>query len=456
VPATRFFKHLTPSISLPSAGIVLSLLVSVNYANPPAANAQATSFQNGLSAAAEARGGNLATQVGDPLDAVQGNPAGLAGVTSRTAELGAVGVFGSGSFQNSANTNGRMSGTVGAMPFAAYAAPLRSSRWVAAAAFTPEILMRANWRYVDAPGTLGVTYGLQTNEAQIIAVRYSLGAARTFGSKWSAGAVLGLVYNTNNLTAPYIFQQQPQLAGLKVLLTLHTHGIGWNGNAGIQFHPTDRLRLGLAWKSGTTIHTTGDASGTASALFAALGVTADPNFSYLVQVENHLPQAFDIGASFRTGRHLTWQAQTDFTAWGQAFQQLPVTLTQGTNATINSVVGANSLRDAVPLHWNNQLSLHAGVESPIGERWTLRAGYSYQSNPVPSATLLPVTAAIMQNAIATGIGWSHRYLHIDAAYQAQLPSTESVGNSSILAGEYSNSRVRLSLQSVTATATLHF
>jgi hypothetical protein len=78
------------------------------------------------------------------------------------------------------------------------------------------------------------------------------------------------------------------------------------------------------------------------------------------------------------------------------------------------------------------------------------------SNPVPSATLLPITAAIMQNSIATGAGWSRGRLRLDAAYQAQLPSSESVGKSSILAGEYSNSRVRLMLQSVTATATIHF
>jgi hypothetical protein len=40
-----------------------------------AIHAQATSFGNGYSAAAEARGGTLAAQQGDPLDAIEGNPA---------------------------------------------------------------------------------------------------------------------------------------------------------------------------------------------------------------------------------------------------------------------------------------------------------------------------------------------------------------------------------------------
>jgi long-subunit fatty acid transport protein len=119
-------------------------------------------------------------------------------------------------------------------------------------------------------------------------------------------------------------------------------------------------------------------------------------------------------------------------------------------------VGSSALQDAVPLHWNNQAGVHVGVDSPLSESWVLRAGYGYMSNPVPSSTLLPLTAAIMRNSVATGAGWSHGRLRLDAAYQAQLPSSESVGKSSILAGEYSNSRVQIFLQSVTATARVNF
>jgi long-subunit fatty acid transport protein len=398
----------------------------------------------------------MAAEQGSPVDAVEGNPAGLAGINHKALEFTGIGVFGSGSFQNAANTDGRMSGVVGAMPYGAFVMPLGGQRWALSVAETPELLMRANWRYVDAPGTLGVSYGLQTNEDQIIAMRSSVGIARSWGTKWSAGAVLGFVYNDNNLNAPYIFQQQPVLAGLKVLLSLQTHGTGWNGNAGVQWQPNSRLRVGLAWKSGTTIHTSGDANGSASALFAALGVTADPNFHYRAQVLNHLPQGFDGGVQWRSNRHLTWQAQGDFAAWGQAFQQLPVTLTNGTNPTINSVVGSSAMQDAVPLHWNNQAGIHLGVDSPLGEHWTLRGGTSWMSNPVPSATLLPLTAAIMRTAVATGAGWTHGRTHLDAAYQVQLPSSESVGKSDILAGEYSNSRTELTLQSVTGSVRVDF
>ena len=148
-------------------------------------------------------------------------------------------------------------------------------------------------------------------------------------------------------------------------------------------------------------------------------------------------------------QHITWAFQGDFTGWHTAFAQLPITLTQGNNAVINSVVGADHFNDAVPLHWHNQGTFHAGAEMPLTETWTVRAGYQYANNPVPASTLLPLTAAIMQQAIGTGAGWTHKRWHYDAAYQVQLPTTQSVGKSSILAGEYDNSSLKIWTQSLT-------
>jgi long-subunit fatty acid transport protein len=432
-----------------------AVFLSVACAAPSTYGQASATLGNGLSASAIGRGGEVVAESGGPLDAVLGNPAGLAGIGSPALEANAVGLVDGGSFQNAANSDAKIRGLAGALPYGAFATPIRTSPWVASFGVTPEILMRANWHYNDAPGTLGVSYGYQTQETQIIAVRSSLGLARRFGTKWAAGATLGIVYNQNDLHAPYIFQQQPQLAGLKVLLALTTRGYGWNGGAGVQWIPSPHLRTGLAWKSGTTLRTQGDASGSASALFTALGVSADAAFTYHAQVENHLPQGFDSGLSWLLSKHATLHFEGDFTAWGQAFQELPITVTNGSNAVINSVVGSNTFKDAVPLHWHNQGTFRAGLELPLRNSWLLRAGYAHASDPVPSSTLTPLTAAIMQNALAAGAGWTHGRWRCDAAYQAQLPATQSVGLSGLEAGEYSNSRVRVSTQSLTVGTRLN-
>ncbi len=416
----------------------------------------AASLANGLSAEAVGRGGTTTAEHGGPLDAVEGNPAGLAGLHARVLDVSGVGLLASGKFRNSVDSNGRLTGDAGALPYAALGIPLGASRWTAALAVTPDALMRVGWQYVDPPGTAGASYGLQDNRSEIVAIRTSAGLARTMGSKWSAGAMVGLVYNSNTLKAPYIFQQQPQLAGLKVLLDLDTAGWGWNGSAGAQWRPSDRVQVGAAWKSATFVTSLGNASGSASAQFAALGIVADPSFHYRAEVDNQLPQTANLGLAWQANSRMRWAIEGDWVNWGDAFRQLPVKLTQGTNATINSVVGSSSLEDAVPLHWRNQGVARVGLEMPIERGWVARAGYSFASNPVPDKTLTPLTAAILQNSLSAGAGWSRERMQWSAAYQIQLPAAQSVGTSALLAGEYDNSRVRVMTQSLTVTARIHF
>ncbi len=86
----------------------------------------------------------------------------------------------------------------------------------------------------------------------------------------------------------------------------------------------------------------------------------------------------------------------------------------------------------------------------------MRGGYAFQSNPVPSATLTPLTAAILRNSFAAGGGWKHSRLGIDAAYQAQLPAEQNVGKSGLLAGEYDNTHIRVWTQIVTVTTRVAF
>lgn len=421
---------------------------------------------NGLSAAAAARGGSMVAEQGSPLEAVEGNPAGLAGIVGRTLEVSGIAVFAGGSFKNSVDPGGSLRTFAGAMPYGAFGMPIGHSRFKVAGAITPEFLMRVAWQYNDPAGTANVSCGSQKNESQFIAVRASSALAFAPSPKWAFGASLGLVYNQNLLHAPYIFQQQPQLQGLKVLLDLHTNGLGWNGSAGAQWHPTPRIRLGASWKSPTFIPSRGYANGSASALFAALGVTADPSYRYQAEVDNNLPQSLAIGARWQANHRAIISLEGGWTNWGDAFKKLPVKLRNGSNAVINIVAGSAGIEDQVPLYWHDQGSFRSGLELPL-RQWTARAGYSYQSNPVPSSTITPLTAAILRNSVSTGLGWQpessgkRRPFDLnswgyDIAYQAQLPSSQSVGQSSLQAGEYSNSRVRVMTQSITVSAKYRF
>ncbi len=445
MPTHSTFCFLRRAFSFGAASLFFAISVPHVFAQVPSALGAT------YSASATGRAGILASESGDPMDAMQGNPAGLAGLNAPVADLGLVAMAAEGSFRNSVDPHGALSGSAGVLPYAALGGRIAAGQWRYGVSALPEMLTRAKWYYDDPPGTAGVTYGRQENKSEIIAVRGAAGLAWSIGPRFAAGATAGLVYNRNTLDAPYIFQEQPALAGLKVLLNLHTQGFGWNGSAGAQFQPAKSVRLGLAWKSATYVQSHGDANGTASALFAALGVPADPTFHYRAEVDNHLPQTAALAASWDASPRLRWSLEGDFTNWSTAFYRLPVKLKDGSNAVINTVAGGSAIEDEIWLRWRNQGAVRIGVESPLKSQWVVRGGYAYASNPVPSSTLTPLTAAILQNTLAAGVGWKSERWKADVAYQAQLPASQSVGKSELQAGEYDNSHVSVMTQAVVVT-----
>ncbi len=254
-----------------------------------------------------------------------------------------------------------------------------------------------------------------------------------------------------------MFQSNPALAGLKTQLDLHTDGIGWNYSFGLIANPTDRLQFNLAWKSRTTINSTGDANGNIGVQLAALGLGgARPDFHYSALVQNVLPQLLQAGANWRVDGHWIFALQADWIGWKGAFASLPVTLTNGNNADINGLLGTNGIFDRVPLDWKNQYSFHGGVERMLTENISLRGGYACSTNPVPASTLSPLTAAIMTNQLSTGIGYRHGHWHFDLGYGVAPTTQENVGKTALLSGEYANSKVRIGTQSLGLNTSFQF
>jgi long-subunit fatty acid transport protein len=413
-------------------------------------------YWNTASARSAGMGGVYVASSTDALDALAANPAGLTFLRGHNLNLAADAVFARGSFSNSVNDSASLSNSAGVVPYGAFGMPIGHSRFSFAVGAMPDLLSSGNWHYVDAPGTAGATYGLQQQKSAINAVRFAAGLGVALGSKLSLGATVGADYNTNTLQAPYIFQTQPQLAGLKTLLDLHTSGVGWNASVGALAHPTKKVELGVAWKSRTVIDSTGHASGDAGAQFAALGVNAPSTFTYSAGVQNVLPQSILASAAWQVNPRWLLAFQTDWVNWREAFVVLPVSLANGTNTTINSIVGSNAMQDGVPLHWKDQYGFHAGVERSLTESVVLRAGFAHANSAVPNSTLTPLTAAIMSTEISTGLGYRHGRSRYEASYGFRPEASQHVGQSALLAGEYDNSTVHVGTQSLMLSYSLQF
>ena len=417
----------------PTIFLVLALL-------PVSAGAQ-DFFGAGVGAKTAANAGIYLPSSDNALDALAVNPAGLSALRSPVVNLSAVGLLATGSFRNAVNPNSPMRTTAGATPYGAFGLPV-SRRVTLAAGFLPDMVSSAKWQYRDS------LYGAQHETSRISAFRATAGIAYEVTSKVSIGATVSAIHNANTLIMPYVFQTHPVLSGLKTALDLHTSGMGWNTSFGFTVRPTRRWELGGMYRTSSAITSTGTANGNMGLQFAAAGIPFRPDFAYRAQVKVELPQSALFSMSWQATPALRLSAQGNWTNWKQSFRTLPVNLTQGTNADINKFLASTSIADEIPLHWKDQFSFRAAAQRSLGESFSVAGGFVHQSNPVPSSTLSPLTAAIMSNGITAGGGYGRGRSRIDLAYQINVPHQQTVGISSLHSTEFSNSTLRVGTQAL--------
>ena len=433
----------------------LSLLVLVFAAFVASASAQ-DFYWSSASTRSLALGGAYVPSNSDAIGALSTNPAGLTYLSSPTLDLSMSAIFARGSFSNVSNINSPMHTSPGVIPYGAFGMPIGKSRFSVGVGFAPDLVSVSDWNYVDAPGAGDVSYGQQQNKSAILAGRAMVGVSYAFSRKLSVGVTAGADYNSNTLHAPYIFQSQPVLAGAKTLLDLHTYGTGWNMSVGAMVEPIKSLDFGVAWKSHTVIVTNGMASGNAYALFGAPAPAAPYAFNYHASVTNILPQSVNANVAWHINPRWLVAFQTDWVNWHSAFVNLPVTLTNGTNSTINGALNSTTLIDGVPLNWKDQYSFHGGVERLLTESTSLRFGYAHGNSPVPNGTLTPMTAAIMTNQLSTGFAYHRGRSRFDIGYSFDPISQQQVQQSNLLSGEYDTSTVKVGTQALSLGYTFQF
>jgi len=169
---------------------------------------------NGISARATALGGTTVASAEGPLEAMQSNPAELTSLNGRSLDLSVTSLFASGSFTNSVSNSGTIQTSAGTLPYGAFGMRV-GSRFVLGFSSAPDTLMKANWTYLDPPGTGGASYGLQQNQSTILALRSAAGLGFVVNRKLSLGASFGAIYNANSLHAPLYLPIAAATGGLE-------------------------------------------------------------------------------------------------------------------------------------------------------------------------------------------------------------------------------------------------
>ena len=299
-------------------------------------------LQDGAGGRAAGMGGIGTAVADDPLSALFNNPAALADLGSRPmAQIGGDVGFLGGSFHDRVNADASLDAVAGMGQFAASVpvGPVSFGLGV-----NPDLAARVSGRYTDAPGGAdgATSYGNTRNTSELLLLRSAAGAGYRIAPNCFIGLTIGLLYNYNDLRTNYVFQSQPVLRGVKTGLDLDTDGFGYNFQAGFRWRPIPSVSLNIAYTSRSQVRSYGSASGNAGVQLRNLGLgAAQPNFAYDAEVTNDFPQTVNAGVAWELPwvKKLTLGAQFDWVNWSQAFNDLPIHLTNGSDVDLNGLVG---------------------------------------------------------------------------------------------------------------------
>ncbi len=205
-------------------------------------------------------------------------------------------------------------------------------------------------------------------------------------------------------------------------------GDGWGANAAAYYKATEKLNVGLSYRSRMKV----DIDGTA-------GVSGVLSSSATTDIT--LPDIMVLGASYKASDNLTLNADLDYT-WWSTFDRLVVT-----SNTIVVLTGGLTNTSTTEYQWKDAGALRIGGQYKLSDQWKLRAGYHYDQNPVKTQYLDSRLPDSDRQALSIGAGYTVNNVTLDAAYQhiwfknrtvsdSQQDNFPSTSNPSALNGTY--------------------
>lgn len=184
------------------------------------------------------------------------------------------------------------------------------------------------------------------------------------------------------------------------------YAFGWN--AGVQVKLAEKAFLGFSYRSQAELELTGNVTlSTPSTGVAAIDATLRSLFpSQEAETRVNLPDVLFVGIGGSVTENLELEMDVQWTNWHD-YHDLPFTFAQPTAAVRNTTV----LKD-----WDNACTLRWGTEYHLNKQSDVRAGFLYDLNPVPDATLDPMLPDSNRLSFQAGYGWQGEHWIFDLAY----------------------------------------
>ncbi|MDD2539632.1 MAG: outer membrane protein transport protein [Desulfuromonadaceae bacterium] len=195
--------------------------------------------------------------------------------------------------------------------------------------------------------------------------------------------------------------------------------VGWN--AGLLWKPRNDLSFGVAYRSEITLHITGDANflATSPAGLGVMGIdyTTIPNsalpftrtrFTSTASTTITLPDSLTLAVAWKPVEKLTLEFDAERTGWS-SYDKLEIAFDSSSKLNVFN-------NNPSPKHWKDVWAYKVGGQYAYNKNLDLRAGYAYDTNPIPDSTLGPELPDSDRHNLSMGLGVHNEYAALDCAY----------------------------------------
>ena len=268
--------------------------------------------------------------------------------------------------------------------------------------------------------------------------------------KLSIGGTLGLGVSRVELFAPFFLQTGP-LAGTPAFFDLRSTGYTMVWSVGMQYELNENTTIGAAYNSNSNFGLDGKLN---SQVVVGPGPMVLPA-NYDARLGLTFPRTAGIGIKHVINDQHRVSADVIWYGWHDAFDNLGLRLTNGSNPMLNALVGP-TIHDSILLNWTDSVSIRTGYEFKATDNDVWRAGYVYHPSPVPSNTLNPLIDGILTQAVS--VGYSRRWESwlLNLAYQYSFSPNRHVDESLIVGGNFNNSSLQAQAHWISASLAYSF
>lgn len=202
----------------------------------------------------------------------------------------------------------------------------------------------------------------------------------------------------------------PGLAAVQLgELEMEADGDGWGYNAGLLWRPSERLSVGVAYRSEIELEFDGDAdyqiTAAGNQVYSALAGYSDMVYGTGAETKITLPETWSFGLAIKPVERLTLELDADRFGWS-SYDSLDIYFSE------NRIL-ADSLN---PKNWNDVWAYRFGLQYALTDQLDLRAGYARDNNPIPNGTLGPELPDSDRNNYTFGFGYHSERAVFDFAY----------------------------------------